>query len=116
MRGAFGDDTAGWAGKIIAMFPTMADNRGKMVRLRVRIPPPKQAAAAGTANTAGIAVRQWRGGSSACRKAAPPVDPELEPDPVKPIREEMDDEIPLAEAEAASCCDQLAAFCIQERQ
>jgi hypothetical protein len=40
IRGAFGDDTAGWAGKIIAAFPTQADFRGRLVAaLRVRIPP-----------------------------------------------------------------------------
>ena len=37
--------TWSWAGKIIVVFSTMADFRGKMVpALRVRIPPPKQAA------------------------------------------------------------------------
>ena len=47
LRGAFGDDTAGWANKVIAVFPTMVDIRGKMgPALRVRILPPKQAAAA----------------------------------------------------------------------
>ena len=47
LRGAFGDDTAGWAAKVIAVSPTMVDIRGKMgPALRVRIPPPKQAAAA----------------------------------------------------------------------
>ena len=47
IRGAFGDDTANWVGKIIVVFPTMADVRGKMTpALRVRIPPPKQATAA----------------------------------------------------------------------
>ena len=46
IRGAYGDDTAGWVGKIIVVFPTMVDMRGKMTpALRVRIPPPKQAAA-----------------------------------------------------------------------
>ena len=45
LRGAFGDDTANWTGKIIVVFPTMAEFRGKMSpALRVRIPPPKQAA------------------------------------------------------------------------
>jgi hypothetical protein len=40
--GAFGDDTAGWAGRIIVVFPTMAEFRGTMKpALRVRIPPPK---------------------------------------------------------------------------
>ncbi len=46
MRGPFGDDCAGWVGKIIVLFSSMTDLRGKMVpSLRVRIPPPKQAAA-----------------------------------------------------------------------
>ena len=44
LRGAFGDDTAGWAGKIIVVFPAMAEFRGRMVpAVRVRIPPPKEA-------------------------------------------------------------------------
>ena len=44
IRGAYGDDVAGWAGKLIVVFPTQADFGGKMVgALRVRIPPPKQA-------------------------------------------------------------------------
>ena len=47
--GAFGDNMEGWVGKIVVIFPTMVDMRGKMVpALRVRIPPPKQASA-GTA-------------------------------------------------------------------
>ncbi len=42
IRGAFGDDTANWPGKIIILFPTMAEFRGTMKpALRVRIPPPK---------------------------------------------------------------------------
>ena len=42
LRGAFGDDVSGWKDKIISLFPTMVDLRGKMVGgLRVRIPPPK---------------------------------------------------------------------------
>ena len=49
LRGAFGDTCDGWNGKIIVVFPTMADFRGKMVpALRVRIPPPKQATASGS--------------------------------------------------------------------
>ena len=44
LRGAFGDDTANWIGKVIVVFPVMAEFRGKMTPgLRVRIPPPKQA-------------------------------------------------------------------------
>src|SRR6516165_10459745 len=43
IRGAYGDDTALWKGKIIVIFPTMAEFRGKMgPALRVKIPPPKQ--------------------------------------------------------------------------
>jgi hypothetical protein len=42
LRGAFGDDVDGWKGKIIIIFPTMVDMRGKMTpALRVRIPPSK---------------------------------------------------------------------------
>jgi hypothetical protein len=43
MRTAFGDDTAGWPGKVIVVFTATVEMRGKMVPgLRVRIPPPKQ--------------------------------------------------------------------------
>jgi hypothetical protein len=39
LRGAFGDDCAGWAQKIVVLFPSTVDLRGKMVSsLRVRIP------------------------------------------------------------------------------
>jgi hypothetical protein len=39
IRGAYGDDTTGWTGKLIVVFPTQADFRGRMVgALRVRIP------------------------------------------------------------------------------
>jgi hypothetical protein len=42
IRGAFGDACDGWTGKVIAVFPTMAEFRGTMKpALRVRIPPPK---------------------------------------------------------------------------
>jgi hypothetical protein len=48
LRGAFGDACDGWKGKIIVVFPTQDDFRGRMVPvLRVRIPSPKQPAAAG---------------------------------------------------------------------
>jgi hypothetical protein len=44
LRGVFGDDTTGWANKIIVLFPTTAEYRGQMKpALRVRILPPKQA-------------------------------------------------------------------------
>src|SRR5262245_38808269 len=48
LRGAFGDACDGWKGKIIVLFPTQDDFRGRMVPvLRVRIPPPKQPAGNG---------------------------------------------------------------------
>ena len=107
IRGAFGDDTGQLAGKIIVVFPTMTDFRGKMTpALRVRIPPPKQATAAPPQPAApqqpvtsgnGAAPAAAGNGAAAAPLAAAAlaaVDPELEPDPVKPIREELDDEIP----------------------
>ena len=96
IRSAYGDDTAGWVGKIIAVFPTMVDMRGKMTpALRVRIPPPKQAAAAAPAPEA---VQSGNGAAAVAptqklMAAAPPVDPELEDDPVKPLADELNDEI-----------------------
>jgi hypothetical protein len=46
LSGAFGDNMEAWPGKIIAMFETMVDMRGKLVSaLRVRIPASKQATA-----------------------------------------------------------------------
>jgi hypothetical protein len=48
IRGGFGDTCESWAGKIVVVFPTMAEFRGEMKpALRVRIPPPKQAAGNG---------------------------------------------------------------------
>ena len=89
IRGAYGDPLAGWVGKIIVIFPTLADNRGKITpALRVRIPPPKQP----TVTTA-PPQQPATSGNGAPAKAAPPADPELEPDPVKSAAEEMDDEI-----------------------
>jgi hypothetical protein len=42
LSGAFGDDTAGWPGKIIIAFPTQDEFRGRMVPvIRLRIPTPK---------------------------------------------------------------------------
>jgi len=40
IRGAYDDDTAGWAGKLIVLYPTTAPFGGRQVpALRVRIPP-----------------------------------------------------------------------------
>jgi hypothetical protein len=115
LKGAFGDDTSNWVNKVIVIYPMMAELRGKMVpALRVRIPPPKQAAAAPQqpVTSGNGANAPAPAGSGAAAAAAAPVaaaaplvaaalataalavvDPELEPDPVKPIREELDDDI-----------------------
>jgi hypothetical protein len=106
LRGAFGDDTAGWKNKVIAIFPILASNNEK--GLRIHILPPKQAPA--TAEPPQESVKSGSGaaaptsGNGAATAppvaAAPPAapaavhDPELEPDPVKPIKEELDDDIP----------------------
>jgi len=43
LQAAFGDDCAGWKGKIIVVYPTTGEFQGRMVPvLRVRIPPPKE--------------------------------------------------------------------------
>jgi hypothetical protein len=42
IRGAFGDVCEEWSGKVIVVFPTQVDMRGRMTpALRVRIPPPR---------------------------------------------------------------------------
>jgi len=90
VRGAFGDVCDGWIGKIIILYPTQADFRGRMVPcLRVRIPPPKQSA---------VAVHTPQpSGNGAAAAAQPEVtnDPELEPDPTKTVAEDLDDAIPF---------------------
>jgi hypothetical protein len=110
IRGAFGDPFAGWIRKIIVVFPTMVDLRGKMTpALRVRIPPPKAAAPQQPTAPQQPPVTSGDGANGATPPAAVPLaaaavvaaaaltaptaDPELEPDPVKPIGEDLDDEI-----------------------
>jgi hypothetical protein len=101
IRGAFGDDCAGWAGKIIVIFPTMVDVRGKMTAaLRVRIPPPKQIAAANPPPRPVESPSSGNGSAATVKPAetgppvkSPPADPELEPDPVLSLAEELNDEI-----------------------
>jgi hypothetical protein len=81
--GAYGDDTAGWVGKIIIAFSTMVDMRGKMLPgLRVRIPPPKQAAGNGQAAAAkakpaddGLDIPKSLRRAPAPPKPAPAIDP-----------------------------------------
>jgi hypothetical protein len=111
IRGAFGDPIDGWIGKIIIVFPTMVDMRGKLTpALRVRIPPPKQAATTAPASKPAPAAAPApkpaapsSGNGAAAAVASSPeqqVVPqaaatELEDEPTKPLRDEMDDEIPF---------------------
>ena len=82
IRGAFGDAIEGWTGKIIVLFPTMAEFRGKMgPALRVRIPPPKQAAGNGQAVRAAA--------ESSCRQAG------TSRRQATAVADDMDDEIPF---------------------
>jgi hypothetical protein len=77
--GAFGDNMEAWAGKIVVVFPTMVDMRGKMVpALRVRIPPPKQAA-----------------GNGQTAPAPNPVPPAATTQAPGDLVDEMNDEIPF---------------------
>ena len=100
IRGAFGDAVDGWIGKVIIIFPTMVDMRGKLTpALRVRIPPPKQAAVAAPApkpapsgNGAG-ATAAVKPPPTQQTAATAPVDPELEDDPPKSLAEDLDDEL-----------------------
>jgi hypothetical protein len=103
IRSAFGDPVAGWIGKIIIIYPMVADFRGKMTpALRVRIPPPKPSASQPAAPQQPVFSGNGPAAAAlAVAPAAPPAaaaiaaaDPELEPDPVKPIHDELDDDIP----------------------
>jgi hypothetical protein len=103
IRGAFGDPVDGWIGKIIHIYPTMVDMRGKLTpALRVRIPPPKQAG-----ETAAVSPSNPPQSSNGAATAAPPKptttapgdDPRLADEPRKSPRkslgDELDDEIPF---------------------
>jgi hypothetical protein len=99
LRGAFGDDTKAWKEKILVLFPTMVDYRGKLVPgLRVRIPPPKMAAASPapkptTPSGNGAGAAAVKPPPTQQTAAAAPADPELDDDPPKSLSEELDDEI-----------------------
>jgi hypothetical protein len=90
IRGEYGDDTAGWINKLIVLFTAATtDGNGRPTKgLRVRIPPPKQAAAApsstrpsGNGQTANTALQQFT---------------ETRPIPApQPGADDFDDEIPL---------------------
>ena len=100
IRGAYGDAVDEWNEKIIIIFPTMVDMRGKLTpALRVRVPPPKQTAA--TAPAPKPATPSGNGAGAAAVKPPPTqqtaatasADPELEDEPPKSLAEELDDEI-----------------------
>ena len=85
LREAFGDVVDSWIGKVIAVYPTSVDFRGKLVpALRVRIPPPKQPAAATSPQPAS----SGNGAAAAApppKASAAPADPELADEPKKPL-------------------------------
>ena len=104
LRGAFGDDCSDWKDKIIVVFPTMVEFRGKIVPgLRVRIPPPKQATAGNGQATAPSAkpkpapVDDGLEVPPSLKREPPkpkPADPELDELPVS-ASDDLDDEIPF---------------------
>jgi hypothetical protein len=83
IRGAYGDDTAGWIGKLIVLFPTQADFRGRLVgALRVRIPIKKNPNV-----TTGPQTTTTKSAAKTKTKSAPAKEPEPEEDL------DLDDEI-----------------------
>jgi hypothetical protein len=104
LKGAFGEDTAGWKTKVIALYPVIASNGEP--GLRVRILPPKQDATAAspapatapsgtaTASPTSSVAPSGNGAATPVPAVAAPVavvDPELvEPDP----EDEWNDEVP----------------------
>ena len=83
IRAAYGDDVAGWKDKLMVVFPTQAEFRGRLVgALRVRIPPPKQA------KTVAAAPAQEASRPAAAIKPAPAATTEPEAD------FDLDDELP----------------------
>jgi hypothetical protein len=95
LRGAFGDDVSGWKDKIVVVFPTMVEFRGKMVPgLRVRIPPPKQATAGNGQATAPTpkpaTVAQTLDEFADETEPEPPAKPAVK----SSLADELDDELP----------------------
>ena len=94
LRGAFGDNTVGWVGKIIIIFSMMVEMRGKMVPgLRVRIPPPKQA----STTTAATKSPKLSGDGQAAAVKPKVKDDELddivESPPAQRLSDELNDEV-----------------------
>ena len=91
LREAFGDVVDSWVGKIVVVYPTSVDFRGKLVpALRVRIPPPKQPT---TSTGNGAAAASSATAPLAPKPAAAPVDPELADEPKRPLADDLDDEL-----------------------
>jgi hypothetical protein len=93
LRGAFGNDTAGWAKKIIIIFKMMVEMRGKMVPgLRVRIPPPKQS---GVTTAAKPSQPSGNGQNVAAKPSVKDdeLDDDIKPPPARTSADELDDEI-----------------------
>jgi hypothetical protein len=94
LRGAFGDDTAGWANKVIVLFSMMVPLGGKMVAgLRVRIPPPKQAS---TTTAAAKSPELSSNGQAAALKPKvkdDELDDILESPPAQNLSDELNEEI-----------------------
>jgi hypothetical protein len=84
LRGVFGDPVSEWTDKIIVLYRTEAEMRGRMVpALRVRIPPPKQATAGNGQPTKPVVKETLD------TFAAPPKAPEPKPS----LADDLDDEI-----------------------
>jgi hypothetical protein len=80
IRAAHGDDVAGWIGKVIELYPTEAEFRGKIgPALRVRTAPPKQTA-----------------GNGQAAELKPVEESKLATVQQKPLAEDLDDEVPWA--------------------
>jgi hypothetical protein len=91
IRSAFGDPVDGWVDKVIIIFPTIVDLRGKPTpALRVRIPPPKEAGETAAGSPSNPA-QSGKGNGAAT--AAPGNDPDLADEPRKSLGDELEDEI-----------------------
>ena len=79
-----GDACDNWKGKVVVVFPTEDDLRGRMVPvLRVRIPPPKQAAAGNGQTIVDEGIQEFLQRTPVKAKQPDPVevDPKLNDDP-----------------------------------
>jgi len=96
LRGEFGDDVAGWTGKIVILFSMAVPFGGRMTPgLRVRIPPPKQASTKPASNTTfmsrGQETRPLGSDGPVAAKSANNKKPANKKKP--PVRDELDEVI-----------------------